>query len=292
MPFAIIQESRIGARRENQDRLGHWSTGEALLMVLADGMGGHPRGEVAAEIAVGHFANAFREEARPRLADPASFVARAFAGSHVAIARRAAELRLPDSPRTTAVACVVQDGIACWSHLGDSRLYLVRAGEIVARTRDHTPVQRLVDAGRLREEAVPLHPDRNKLLQCLGGDPPPEFEPVTSAALAKNDIVLLCSNGLWGPLRPRELLGTLLGAPLRAAVRELVALAETVSGPECDNVSVLALSWDGGGQAAQLPMSAQDFTTTEPGIARGGDGEEGWAITRIRAALQKVSGKS
>ena len=298
MRFSIVQESRIGARRVNQDRLGHWRTGEALLLVVADGMGGHPRGEVAAELAVAHFASAFRADARPRLADPAAFLARAFAGSHAAIVRRAAELRLPDSPRTTAVACVVQDGTAYWSHLGDSRLYLVRGGRILARTRDHTPVQRLVDAGRIREEAVPSHPDRNKLLQCLGGDPPPELEPATSARLAKNDIVLLCSDGLWGPLTPRQLLTTLLGTELRTAVRELAELAESRSGPECDNVSVLAMSWGEDERTEQVaarrqepPTVARDFTATEPDFLRTSDAEIERAIAEIKTALQKYSRK-
>jgi serine/threonine protein phosphatase PrpC len=300
MRFSIIQESRIGARPLNQDRVGHWRTGESLLMVVADGMGGHPRGELAAELAVAHFASAFRSDARPRLADPAAFLARGLSGCHATILRRAAELGLPEAPRTTAVACVIQDGTAYWSHIGDSRLYIVRGGKFLARTRDHTPVQRLVDAGRIREEAVPSHPDRNKLLQCLGGDLAPRLEPEASARLAKNDIVLLCSDGLWGPLTPRQLLTALLATNLHSAVRELIELAEKYSGVDCDNVSVLALSWGEdevpaaedlrGMQIEESATVARDFTATQPDYMRTSDAEIDQAIEEIKAALRKHTG--
>lgn len=296
MRYSIFHTSRIGARRTNQDRLGYWRTSAALLMVVADGMGGHLHGELAAELAVEHCAGAFRRSARPRLADPGAFLLHVLAGGHAAIVRRAAELGLAETPRTTAVACVVQDGTAYWSHVGDSRLYLVREGRLLARTRDHTPVQRLIDAGRIREEAVPSHPDRNKLLQCLGGDPPPKLEPANSASLTKNDIVLLCSDGLWGPLTPSQLLTGLLARDLERAVHGLVELAETRSGPECDNVSVLALSWGEDEVPAaraqtyqEPPTVAQDFTATEPDFLRTSDAEIDRAIAEIKAALRKHS---
>ena len=299
MRYSIVEDSRIGARRVNQDRLGHWRAGEALLMVVADGMGGHLRGELAAEVTVAHFASAFRQDARPRLADPDEFLKRSLVGSHAAIGRRAAALGLPEVPRTTVVACVIQDGAAHWSHVGDSRLYLVRGGKLLARTRDHTPVQRLIDAGRIREEAVPSHPDRNKLLQCLGGDSAPRLEPAASARLAKDDIVMLCSDGLWGPLSPRQLLTGLLASDLRRAVRELVELAEARSGPECDNISLLALRWGEGEPApahpyedqarVEPPTVVQDFTATEPDFQRVTDAEIDRAIAEIKAALHKHS---
>jgi len=140
-------------------------------------------------------------------------------------------------------ACVVQDGHAYWTHVGDCRFYLVRGGRVVARSRDHTVVQRLVDEGRIREEAAATHPHRNRLLQCLGGLQAPRIEPVASERLARDDIVLLCSDGFWGPLSQRQLLHALLSRPLAEAIPELMALAESTAGPECDNVSVVAMTW-------------------------------------------------
>jgi serine/threonine protein phosphatase PrpC len=114
---------------------------------------------------------------------------------------------------------------------------------VVARSRDHTVVQRLVDEGRIREEAAATHPHRNRLLQCLGGLQMPRIEPVASERLARDDIVLLCSDGFWGPISQRQLLNSLLSRPLGEAIPELMALAESTAGAECDNVSVVAMTW-------------------------------------------------
>jgi serine/threonine protein phosphatase PrpC len=145
----VAYETRIGARPLNQDRLGHWRTGRSLLMGVADGLGGHLRGELAAQVAIDYFGTAFQRDARPALADPQQFLTRTMAGAHAAILREAYKLGLPDVPRTVIVACAVQDGHAYWAHIGDCRLYLVRNGRIVARTRDHTVVQQLLNEGRI-----------------------------------------------------------------------------------------------------------------------------------------------
>ena len=166
------------------------------------------------------------------------------AAAHGAILREAERQRFPENPRTVIAACVVQDGHVFWSHVGDCRFYLLRTGRVLARSRDHTVVQRLVDEGRIREEAVATHPHRNRLLQCLGGYQDPGIEPVASAQLAREDILLLCSDGLWGPLSQRQLMHALLSRPLGEAIPELVALAEASAGPDCDNISVVAMAWD------------------------------------------------
>jgi serine/threonine protein phosphatase PrpC len=239
----IVQASNLGARDINEDRVGYWTSPGAVLMAVADGLGGHNHGELAAQIAIDILGAAFTAEARGKLADPAEFLARALAAGHAGIVRESDKRNFPENPRTVIVACVVQDGLAYWTHVGDCRFYLLRGGRIVARSRDHTVVQRLVDEGRIREEAVATHPHRNRLLQCLGGFQVPRIEPVTSERLARDDIVLLCSDGLWGPLTQRQLLDSLLSRPLAEAIPELVALAESTAGPECDNVSVVAMTW-------------------------------------------------
>jgi PPM family protein phosphatase len=239
----IVQASTLGAREANEDRVGHWSAPEAMLMAVADGLGGHMHGELAAQLAVDILGAAFTGEAQRKLEDPAGFLARAFAAAHTAILREADKRKYSENPRTVAAACVVQDGQVFWTHVGDCRFYLLRSGRIVARSRDHTVVQRLVDEGRIREEAAGTHPHRNRLLQCLGGYQLPRIEPVASERLARDDIVLLCSDGFWGPLTQRQLMHALLSRPLAEAIPELVALAETAAGSECDNVSVVAMAW-------------------------------------------------
>ncbi len=297
MKFSIAQESRAGSRPYNQDRVGHWSSGEALLMVLADGMGGYAHGEVAAEVAVQYLGSAFRAAARPWLANPEQFLTHTIGRIHAAIQQQAVKLALGATPSTTVVACVVQEGHAWWSWIGDSRLYLVRDGSILARTRDHTLVQELVDGGRLLEEMIASHPDRNKLVRCLGGFEMPNLEPAASARLARGDIVLLCSDGFWGPLTQRQLLNGLLAAPPERAIPQLVALAEQRAGSQCDNVSVLAMQWQEKAIAAaaeprtmpfhDLPTEVQDFSATAPDVPRMTEADIDGAIAEIRAALKK-----
>jgi len=287
----LAQETRIGARKTNQDRLGYWRTGHSMLMVVADGLGGHSHGEIAAQVAVQHFAAAFQRDARPLLVAPDAFLTRCMSGAHAAILREAQRLDLSETPRTVIVACVVQDGHAWWMHVGDCRLYLIREGRIVRRTRDHTVVQRLIDEGRIREEAIASHPDRNRLLQCLGGYLAPTPDAAERMRLAKGDVLLLCSDGFWGPLTQRQMLHALLARSLEAAIPELAELAETRGGPLADNVSALAMTWgeeevEPSGPAAESTV-VQDFTATDLDFMRMSDEDIEKAIEEIRAALRR-----
>jgi len=297
MKCTFAQETRPGRRPYNQDRLGYWRTPEAVLMVLADGMVGHAHGEVAAELTMRHIAAAFRRDARPRLANPDLFLFRAIGRSHGMLLREAMQLGLADTPRTTVVACVVQEGHAYWSHIGDSRLYLVRKGQVHARTRDHTLVQQLVDEGRLKEDEVGTHPERNRLLQCLGGVQTPRVEPTAATRLERDDILLLCSDGFWGPLAQRQLLDGLAGGALGDAIARLTALAEARGGPGCDNISALALAWDEEAvplregprtvPLAEATTEVQDFGATDPDFLRMTDEDIDRAIAEIKRALKR-----
>lgn len=243
MNYILVQEQRLGMRETNQDYAARDATGKALLLAVADGMGGYFGGELAAEIAVGSVLLSFGREAQPGLAEPDRFLERAFARAHAAIRRYAHEQALPEVPRTVIVACVVQDGHAWWNHVGDARLYLVRAGRIEARTRDHTPVQALVDAGEISSEQAYAHPESSRVLQSLGGPLPPQPGPGASARLREDDIVLLCSDGFWGPLRTSQLLRGLEEPSLQRAIAELADIAERRAGAHADNLTVLALRW-------------------------------------------------
>jgi serine/threonine protein phosphatase PrpC len=297
MKYTIFQDSRIGKRPYQQDRIAHWHTRDALFLVVADGMGGHANGDIAAQVAVDCLGSAFNVEAKPKIADPDMFLYRAIGRAHAMIVHQAQRQGLPDSPRTTVVACLVQEGYAFWSFVGDSRLYVIRDGRIVTRTRDHTPVQMLIDSGRIREEAAATHPDRNKLLQCLGGPRAPRVEPTAHARLSQNDIVLLCSDGFWGPLTQRQLLMGILGKDMKRALPELIALAETRAGPRCDNVSVLAIEWLERAVPApvepetvpmdDMPTDVRDFSATEPDFLHMTDADIERQIAEIKKALKK-----
>jgi PPM family protein phosphatase len=116
---------------------------------------------------------------------------------------------------------VVQGGRAYWTHLGDSRLYLVRKGEVLVRTRDHTFVQELLDQGLLRPEEAAGHPERNRLQQCLGSTRAPLIQPASHARLERDDVVLLCSDGFWGPLAERRIVAGLESGTLAEGIARL-----------------------------------------------------------------------
>ena len=101
MKCTIHQETHVGRRAANQDRLGHWRTPESVLLVVADGMGGHAHGEVAAELTLRHIAAAFKRDAQPRLANPDLFLFRAVGRSHGMLLREAQALGLTETPRTS-----------------------------------------------------------------------------------------------------------------------------------------------------------------------------------------------
>src|SRR6185369_11801487 len=147
---------------------------DALLMVVADGMGGHYYGEIAAQIAVQTLTETFQREATPEIHDPFLFLQKAMTNAHHAILDFSSDHNLNDSPRTTCVACLIQDNIAYWAHAGDSRLYLIRGGKAIFHTRDHSRVQMLMDQGVISEAQAAVHPERNKIYSCLGGPQAPE----------------------------------------------------------------------------------------------------------------------
>lgn len=245
MRFHIFQETRQGARHMNQDRVGYLYTKESMLLVVCDGMGGHHRGEVAAEFTVHYLAKAFRKLAQPRLEDPAQFLFKYVHAAHEALIRYATKEAMHEVPRTTCVAAIVQDGKAYWSNVGDSRLYLIRDGVIHARTKDHSRVQSLMDAGKITVEQAAVHPERNKIFNCIGQPTPPRVDVQKGLALRLNDVMLLATDGLWGPI-PMQFVGTTLSrSPMSVGVPMLLDLSEAVSGRECDNLSGVAMQWIG-----------------------------------------------
>ncbi|MBI2311827.1 MAG: serine/threonine-protein phosphatase [Betaproteobacteria bacterium] len=252
MNSAICQFSRRGGRRINQDRCAYSVTEEALLMVLADGMGGHPRGEVAARIAVEVVTGSFSRDANPHIAEPARFLASTLALAGETIGRYAADKHLSEVPGTTCVACLIQGGTAWWAHAGDSRLYHLRDGEMLFRTRDHSLVWELVERGLVGEEEAELLPERSIIYNCLGASTRLEVESGGDVRLEEGDVVLLCSDGLWSPLKTPEIVSAFQELPLEAALRGLMEEAEYREGATSDNVTGLALRF-GGGTSALKP---------------------------------------
>jgi serine/threonine protein phosphatase PrpC len=244
MKFSIFQDSVIGARSVNQDRMGYSFTKDALLMLVADGMGGHLRGEVAAQIAMHTLAALFQKAASPELPDPARFLQRALEHAHREMIRYQVMHRLREAPRTTIVACIVQDGCAWWAHAGDSRLYWLRGGQLVRRTRDHSRVEQLVAMGLLHPDQQKNHPDRNKVLTCLGSPHAPGIELSAPVELEAGDRLLLCSDGVWSAFDEPELCARVGQQAVSSAVPALVTDAVRLAGRYADNATALLMSWD------------------------------------------------
>jgi serine/threonine protein phosphatase PrpC len=248
MRFSVYQVSRKGGREKNEDRVGYCYTRDCGLFALADGMGGHPQGEVASQLALQTVAAVFQHEAAPTLKDPTRFLQEAVAAGHHQLLRYATQQALIDTPRTTLVACVLQGNAAYWVHCGDSRLYLVRAGKLVGRTRDHS-YSELQDA---LSQAVPMREryNRNVLFTCLGGPAKPVIDTVGPMLMQSGDRVLLCSDGLWGNVADGVIAEHLASRTLADAVPDLVELALRNGGAQCDNVTVLAIDWESAEAAA------------------------------------------
>jgi protein phosphatase len=210
--------------------------------------------------------------------------------------------KLSESPRTTIVACVVQNGAAYWAHVGDSRLYWIRSGEIVAQTRDHSKIQSMIQQGLASPAEIDTHPDRNKLFNCLGSPEPPTVELSRKMVLKPGDTLFICTDGLWSAVTERAIAQAFADSTVMRAVPDLIALALTAGGHEADNVTAIAMSWEGsdlraehGVSTASMPMGA--ITTTidqwRPGRVDAAaqtpmtDSEIERAIDDIRASIRK-----
>lgn len=243
MRFAVYQESLIGGRPSNQDRMGYCFSRDALLLLLADGMGGHLHGEIAASLSLQTAGALFRERAVPTVADPPALLDELVFAAHQSLLGYRATHRLPDTPRTTIVACLVQQGMAWWAHCGDSRLYWLRRGRILARTVDHSHLERLVALGKVSPAERAHHPDRNKLYNCLGSPTLPRVDKAPPVQLQSGDQLLLCSDGLWSGVREHEMAYRLSAGPLDDAIPALVRQADVANGKNGDNVTALAVTW-------------------------------------------------
>jgi protein phosphatase len=246
MKFSVYQNSLVGGRKYNQDRVAYAYTEEALLLVLADGMGGHLHGELAAEITVNTFMQSFAHFAQPRLPYPEKFLEETMQKAHDSIVNFAHENSLGGNPGTTCVAVLVQDGKVCWAHAGDSRLYLLRENHVVAVTHDHSVVQQWADWGIISSSDMKTHPERNKITNCLGGVGDLFYsEPSAILQMQPGDVLLLCSDGLWSPLVDSEISAGFISQPLKSSLIELMNLAVAREGARADNTTAVVTRWGG-----------------------------------------------
>lgn len=244
-----------GDRAENQDRFAVLEENDTCLLALADGLGGHPRGEVAAQFLIDTCRQMWRTARKP-LVNPSYFLQQCALRAHQAIVGWGIRQDPPITPRTTAVLALLQEGRCYWGHAGDSRFYLVRDEKIHLVSRDHIVANEPRPQDPLAEE---LHPAT--ITRCLGGaSQGASLVLGAPVQLQEGDIALLCSDGFWNQLDEEEMLLTLHNAvPLHNALRILGEAAEEYSIGQSDNVTAVGVRL---GNLAygigQMPMSPND----------------------------------
>ncbi len=241
MRYDTAEISLIGDRAENQDRVAVVRRKNGVFLVVVDGMGGHADGRRAAEVATDSLAETFGN-APKTIDDPADFLLRAVLRAHEAVVQIGDGLSLEEKPRATCAACLVVDDHAWWAHVGDARVYLLRGGKVLQRTRDHSHVEVLLRDGLITEDEVASHPMRHYVESCLGGESAmPELGESSVTALEPGDVLLVCSDGLWSGVPDEEIAGSAASfTGLDQWLGQLSDRAIGVNAPYSDNTSAAA----------------------------------------------------
>ena len=247
MRIDYAELSLLGDREDNQDRVTVSAAEQAALLVVIDGMGGHSDGSRAADTALKSLLESFRQTSLPMF-DPLGFLHLALSRAHDDVAKLGNGQIIDTRPRATTAVCLVQEGAAFWAHIGDSRVYHMRHGKILERTRDHSHVELLLREGKITEDELPTHPMRNFVECCLGGDPAiPEMTVSGRHVLQPGDVLLLCTDGIWANLRDSDIAGFFRedNQELRAWLEALGRRAVQASAPFSDNSTAAVLRWHG-----------------------------------------------
>ncbi|MDD2988677.1 MAG: protein phosphatase 2C domain-containing protein [Zoogloea sp.] len=227
-----------GDRTEQQDRaavFAHPSRKGTLMAVLADGMGGHSGGAMAAEQVILKARQNF-ESFAPASESAPDLLRSIIDEAHIVI--KLTRFTSEQDPHSTAVVFMMQPDRADWAHCGDSRFYHFRSGALVSRSSDHSLVEELVRKGRLDSEGALRHPNRNVLLSCLGSEREPRVDVGHVSPLVGGDAFLLCSDGLWAYIGEEETGAILASQSPRDAASTLIELARQRARGGGDNISL------------------------------------------------------
>lgn len=265
--------------------MGYVYTPDAVMIVVCDGMGGHLHGEIASQYVIEYAARVFRLRAKTKLDDPATFLRETIIAAHLGINEYARINNLKETPRTTCVIAIIQNGNLWWANVGDSRAYLVRDTQLVCRTRDHSHVQNLIDKNAITSEEAAVHPDRHKIYNCIGQHNLPQIDISAPERLLVGDVILLCTDGLWGPIDETLLCATLSRSDVSVSLPMLMNMAESFSGRECDNVSAVAFGWLDPQQAIKKPDPDSIYIVAESRTIN--DDDVAIAVAMIKGAIHR-----
>jgi len=247
MNIEYAKVSALGDREENQDRAAVVAAENAAIMLVFDGMGGHENGALAAEIGLKIVQDMFMASTLP-LFDPKGFLYTAMANAHDKVVKVGLDVAVDYRPRATCAICLIQEGGCWWGHIGDSRLYHLRKGKMVTRSRDHSHVELLIQDGEITEEQAINHPMRNFVECCIGGDSAvPDMSITRKMQLEPGDVLLACTDGLWSGI-PDDVMADMATRRADSLADNLKALsvrALTANAPHSDNTTGTVLQWLG-----------------------------------------------
>jgi len=244
MKYETGKTNRLGNRNINQDRFAIIERPDSVLLLLADGMGGYKGGEFAANTFILKMTEAFNNTSLP-IENISKFFNNAFKFSHLSIIEMGKQQTPAIQPRSTGIACIIQNGTATWAHVGDSRVYLFRNEMKLIQTTDHSAVEELIQKGELSEEKRLSHPRINQVTRCLGGKKQSVDVTIGEAiALQANDYLLLCSDGLWGSLTTEQIIEQIYTK--QTLINNLLVMSESAENaayPKSDNISAVAFKF-------------------------------------------------
>lgn len=243
----VSSQSDIGClRQNNEDCCGYWEPEDdrlfqrkGRLAIVADGMGGYEGGQEASRLAVETLVAVYRDFSGD---DPQAALIEGLQTAHEQIRQYSFDHpELRGMGTTCTAAAIVQDALY-YVHVGDTRLYLIREGHITKVTRDHSYVGRLVECGIISAEEAENHPQRNILTAALGTNPDLVMDsPRQPEPLHAEDVLLICTDGLWGQVRDPEILDTVDNKSAEQAGRRLIDLARQRGGPDNITVEILRM---------------------------------------------------
>jgi len=247
MQIEYAKVSALGDRKDNQDRAAVVVSDDAALMLVFDGMGGHSDGARAAETGLKVVQELFMAAKQP-IFDPQGFLYMALSRAHDEVVSIGQDVAVDFRPRATCAICLIQEGGSYWAHIGDSRIYQIRNGGVLTRSRDHSHVEVLIQEGAISEEEAQDHPMRNFVECCIGGDAPvPDMSLTDKKPLQHGDVLLACSDGLWSGLSDNDM--AQIGVPVESSIvdnlKTLSVKALEINAPYSDNTTGTALRWLG-----------------------------------------------
>jgi PPM family protein phosphatase len=238
----------VGCKRDNnEDYYAYWEPKDdavferiGRLAIVADGMGGAEGGQFASRIAVeavrAVYASVSEEDPRQRLLT-------AFRKANAEVQQEAQQKPGLRGMGTTLSACAIVGQNLYFAHVGDSRVFLIRAGEAQQLTRDHSLVARLIESRTIRPEDAENHPQKHVLTAAVGvcDDLQPDFSP-EPVPLQHSDTLVICTDGLWGQMSSAEIAEIVSARGVHDACKALVQLARERGGPDNITLQVLRVS--------------------------------------------------